>query len=101
MQPIQQHGLRIPSLSSLTVLRTCSFLVSSFLKEVTQHIHSFRASGVRSSQSARAFGSAVRAARRSEGRSCTTPPEIFLVICLFYQIFLSLIVAPTKNISDT
>ncbi len=85
IQPSQQHGRRIPSLSSLIVLLICSFLVSSFLTKVTQHIHSFRASGVRSSHIASAALSEVRAFRKSVGTLCTTPGEIVLPILLFYQ----------------
>jgi hypothetical protein len=75
-QPGQQHGRRIPSLSSEHTLSTCCRLVSSFLTEMVQQIHSLRASGVMSSQAASAFASDVSAFRRSAGRSCTTPPEI-------------------------
>jgi hypothetical protein len=79
-QPGQQHGLRIPSLSSEHTLSTCCRLVSSFLTEMVQQIHSFRASGVMSSQAASAFTSDASAFRRSAGRSCTTPPEIRMVV---------------------
>jgi len=75
-QPGQQHGRRIPSLSSEHTLSTCCLLVSSFLTEMVQQIHSLRASGVTSSQAASAFASVASAFRRSAGRSCTTPPEI-------------------------
>jgi len=85
IQPSQQHGRRIPSLSSLIVLLTCSFLVSSFFTKVTQHIHSFRARGVRSSHIASAALSEVRAFRKSVGTLCTTPAEIVLLILWFYQ----------------
>jgi len=47
-------------------------LVSDFLPDVTQQIHSLRASGVISSHSAFTFGTAVIAFRKSEGRLCTT-----------------------------
>src|SRR5687767_440160 len=63
----------------------CSFLVSSFLTKVTQHIHSLRARGVRSSHIASAARSDVRASRKSVGTLCTTPGEIVLLILLFYQ----------------
>jgi hypothetical protein len=85
IQPSQQHGRRIPSLSSLTVLLICSFRVSSFLTNVTQHIHSLRARGVRSSHIASAALSDVRAFRKSAGILCTTPDETVLLILLFYQ----------------
>ena len=75
-QPGQQHGLRIPSLSSEHTRSTCCFLVSGFFTEIVQHIHSFRASGVMSSHFDRAAGSEVRAFRKSAGMLCTTPAEI-------------------------
>jgi hypothetical protein len=75
-QPGQQHGRRIPSLSSEHTLSTCCRLVSSFFTETVQQIHSLRASGVMSSHAASAFASDASAFRRSAGRSCTTPPEI-------------------------
>ena|SRR5271154_1482950 len=79
-QPGQQHGRRIPSFSSEHTLSTCCRLVSSLLTEMVQQIHSFRASGVMSSQAASAFTSDASAIRRSAGRSCTTPPEIRMVV---------------------
>jgi hypothetical protein len=79
-QPGQQHGRRIPSLSSEHTLSTCCRLVSSFLTEMVQQIHSLRASGVMSSQAASAFASDASAFRRSAGRLCTTPPEIRTVV---------------------
>jgi hypothetical protein len=79
-QPGQQHGRRIPSLSSEHTLSTCCRLVSSFLTEMVQQIHSLRASGVMSSQAASAFASDAIAFRRSAGTSCTTPPEIRTVV---------------------
>ena len=79
-QPGQQHGRRMPSLSSEHTLSTCWRLVSSFLTEMVQQIHSLRARGVMSSQAASAFASDASALRRSAGRSCTTPPEIRTVV---------------------
>jgi hypothetical protein len=79
-QPGQQHGRRIPSLSSEHTLSTCCRLVSSFLTEMVQQIHSLRASGVMSSQAASAFASDASAFWRSAGRLCTTPPEIRTVV---------------------
>jgi hypothetical protein len=79
-QPGQQHGRRIPSLSSEHTLSTCCRLVSSFLTEMVQHIHSLRASGVMSSQAASALASDASASRRSAGRLCTTPLEIRTVV---------------------
>ena len=75
-QPGQQHGRRIPSLKLRAHLSTCCRLVSSFLTEMVQQIHSLRASCVMSSHAARACASDASAFRRSGGRSCTAPPEI-------------------------
>lgn len=84
MQPGQQQGLRIPSLSSERTLSTCCFLVSGFLTEMVQQIHSLRASGVISSHAANAAGSAMRAFRKSAGTLCTVPLESpFFAIRLF------------------
>jgi hypothetical protein len=59
----------------------CCLLVSGFLTEMTQQIHSFRASGVMSSHFARAAGSEIRTFRKSAGTPCTAPGEIdFLVM---------------------
>jgi len=52
------------------------FLVSSFLAEVTQQIHSFRASGVISPQRPFAVASDSIAFRKSDGNVCTVPPAI-------------------------
>jgi hypothetical protein len=51
-------------------------MVSGILTEKTQQIHSFRASGVISSNVARAAGSEMRTFRKSAGTSCTAPGEI-------------------------
>ena len=51
-------------------------LVSIFLPDVTQHIHSLRASGVISFHNLSAMGVEIRAFRRSGGNLCTTPPAI-------------------------
>jgi hypothetical protein len=53
--------------------------VSSFLPEVTQQIHSFRASGVMSLHRARAAGLDNTAACKSAGILCTVPPAIRVV----------------------
>ena len=57
-QPAQQQGRRMPLriLSSPTVMRR--FRVSAFLAEVTQQIHSLRASGVISAHTPFTMGSA-------------------------------------------
>src|SRR4029077_18944842 len=66
----------------------CCLLVSGFLTEITQQIHSLRASGVMSSHFARAAGSAMRTFRKSAGTPCTAPAEIaFLIIDFILQSF--------------
>jgi hypothetical protein len=62
------------SLSMPTLMRL--FLVSSFLADVTQQIHSFRASGVMSAQRPFAVASDSMALRKSAGKLCTVPPEM-------------------------
>src|SRR5947207_2297830 len=87
MQPAQQHGLRIPPFNFESPFLMRIVLVSAFLPEMTQQIHSLRASGVMSSHTARAAGVEIRAFRRSFGIVCTTPPDIaLLLIRVFYQI---------------
>lgn len=70
-QPAQQQGLRIPFLilSRPTVIRR--FLVSSFFADVTQQIHSFRASGVISAQSFFTRVSDSITFLKSVGSTCT------------------------------
>lgn len=86
MHPIQQHGRRIPSLSSETVRRTWSCLVSAVFTASTQQIHSLRASGVRLSHRPTAFVSASKAFLRSDGMACATPAESFLLaIKIFFN----------------
>jgi hypothetical protein len=97
-QPGQQHGRRIPSLSSEHTLSTCSRLVSSFLTEMVQQIHSLRASGVMSSHGARAFASDASAFRRSAGRLCTTPSEIRTVAIAFSHFCVSLRARPSSDL---
>ncbi len=77
VHPGQQHGLRMPprSLSMPTSMRR--FLVSSFLADVTQQIHSFRASGVISTQRLLTAAVDSRALRKSAGSLWTVPPVIF------------------------
>lgn len=62
------------------------FLVSAFLPEITQQIHSFRASGVISSHTACAFGTEASAFFKSAGSVCTIPVAVALLIFLVYQI---------------
>lgn len=90
-QPDQQHGRRIPSLSSETTLLTCSFLVSVVLTEIVQQIHSLRESGVISSQAANALASEDRAYRRSVGNGWAVPPGILFVVIRF-----GIIVSPSE-----
>ncbi len=88
-QPDQQHGLRIPSLSSEHTLSACCLLVSSFLTETVQHIHSLRANGVISSHFSFAAGSDARAFLKSSGNLCTVPAEIVflaIVFCLTWSL---------------
>jgi ABC-type sugar transport system permease subunit len=87
MQPAQQQGRRFPSISSVRVLSIRWLLVSAFLADTIQQIHSLRASGVISSHAARADGAEARVFRKSAGTLCTTPVAIsFLVMGVFYQI---------------
>src|SRR5690606_15604270 len=74
MQPIQQQGRLIPSLSSVIVLLSRFTLVSSSLGLITQQIHSLRASGVKLVHFSTALLSAFRADPKSLGSSCTVPP---------------------------
>lgn len=62
-------------------------LVSDFLPDVTQQIHSLRASGVVLPHVASARGDDRSASLRSGGSRCTTPPAISLVMGSFYQTF--------------
>src|SRR5580700_2587653 len=61
----------------------CCLRVSGFLTEITQQIHSLRASGVISSHFARAAGSAMRTFRKSAGTLCTAPAEIAFLVMEF------------------
>jgi hypothetical protein len=58
----------------------CCLRVSGFLTEITQQIHSFRASGVMSSHFARATASEARVFRNSAGTRCTGPEEIAFLL---------------------
>src|SRR6186997_2378723 len=64
VQPIQQQGLRMPPLSFESAFLIRIFLVSTFLPDVTQQIHSLRASGVISSHTAFAAGVTISALRK-------------------------------------
>ena len=90
MHPGQQQGLRILSISSEHVRAIWSFLVSGFLTEVVQQIHSLRASGVMSSHASLASLEEARAFRRSAGNRCAVPPGIrFMSMEESYQILAS------------
>src|SRR3989338_1499386 len=67
----------MPPLSFDNAFSIRIFLVSAFLLEVTQQIHSLRASGVISSHTINAAGTPIIAFRKSDGILCTTPPRIF------------------------
>ena len=89
-QPGQQQGRRFPSTSSVRVLSILWLLVSGFLAEVTQQIHSLRASGVMSFHAASAAGPA-RAFFRSAGSLCTAfPVKVllfgFFILCRFSRV---------------
>lgn len=94
MQPIQQHGRRIPSFSSETTRVTCSVLVSIFFGNVVQQIHSLRARGVRSSHLASALGSADNAFFKSAGKVWAVPPEIDFGISISYQVVRRFVYSP-------
>jgi hypothetical protein len=61
----------------------CCLLVSGFLTEITQQIHSLRASGVIFSHFARATESEMRTFRKSGGTVCTAPGEIVFMLINF------------------
>jgi hypothetical protein len=65
----------------------CCFLVSGFFTQITQQIHSFRASGVMSSHLSRAAESAMRAFRKSAGTLCIGPAEIVFLLIDFILYF--------------
>ena len=74
LHPGQQQGRRLPSSSSSWVLRMRRARVISCLASSTQQMNSFRANGVMSFQASSAAALVIRAARRSTGIWCTTPP---------------------------
>lgn len=87
VHPTQQHGRRFPPPSSSIARLICSFLVSTFLTDVVQQIHSLRASGLISSHATSAFLDAARAFLKSSGSLCAVPPGIALsVIAPFYPV---------------
>lgn len=85
IQPIQQHGRRLPSLSSTVKRFTWSSRVSSLFTDVVQQIHSLRESGVRVCHLESAALSFVSATFISAGTVCTTPVAIFSMHSI-YQI---------------
>jgi hypothetical protein len=73
----------------------CCLLVPGFLTEITQQIHSLRASGVISSHFARATGSETRTFRKSGGTLCAAPREIaFLVMDLILLRYAAGVLVP-------
>ena len=78
-QPAQQQDRRMPLriLSRPTIMRR--LLVSSFLADVTQQIHSLRASGVISAHTSFTIGSELIALRKSTGILCPAPEAISLL----------------------
>jgi hypothetical protein len=72
-QPGQQQGRRLPTWSSSTARLIRRLRVVPCLAEMTQQIHSFRASGVRSFQAALVVASEPRALHKSAGVLCTGP----------------------------
>lgn len=89
-QPAQQHGRRFPASSSVAVLSMWFFLVSGFLVDIVQQIHSLRASGVMSSHLSKTDSSAIRMSFKSWGSLWGTPSEIVVFaintfyICYFF-----------------
>ena len=69
-------------LSRPTVMRR--ILVSSFFAEVTQQIHSLRASGVISAHTFFTSGSDAIAWRKSAGMLWTTPPATALLVMVIF-----------------
>ena len=62
----------------------CCLRVSGFLTEITQQIHSLRASAVISSHFARAAGSEMRTFRKSAGTVCAASAEIAFLVTLYF-----------------
>jgi preprotein translocase subunit SecG len=92
-QPAQQQGRRIPSASFARVLWIRRLLVSGFLADSIQQIHSLRASGVISSHAVRAAGVAMRVLRKSAGILCT----ILLVISFGMNLIIRYEMESTKE----
>lgn len=79
----------MPSLNRSGIWRICSALVSALFTEVTQHIHSFLASGVSSFHVARIFGLAASAFFISAGTACTTPCATLVMLIWYYSLHLT------------
>ena len=62
----------------------CRLRVSGFLTEMTQQIHSLRASGVIFCHLARAAGSEMRTFRKSAGTLCTAPAGIEFLATFYF-----------------
>ena len=90
MQPAQQQGLRFPSISSVRVLAIRWLLVSAFLADSTQQVHSLRASGVMSSHAASTAEEEVGTFRKSVGTLCTIAVEIPFLVTFFNYIKIEL-----------
>ena len=84
-QPGQQQGRRLPALSSSTTRWIRRLRVVLCLAEMTQQIHSFRASGVRSFQAARVVASELRALRTSAGALCRGPGLLWAFTIMLYR----------------
>ncbi len=95
--PAQQHGRRLPLVRFSLRMRRRRTLVSSFLAEVTQQIHSLRASGVISLQVASAGVIVVRILRKSAGTVCTVPAGI-LVFVVFAINLLYIIITDVPSV---
>lgn len=83
LHPAQQHGRRFPSISSVRTRSICRSLVSGFLTEITQQIHSLRARGVMFSHLASVAGSEAKVFRKSAGSLCVTLLEISFLVILY------------------
>lgn len=80
--PAQQHGRRMPPFIFEMAFPMRIPRVSALTPLVTQQIHSLRASGVMSCQSASTFGVPVIAFRKSSG-SLWTVPDAMAVMLVF------------------
>ncbi len=75
-------------------------LVSAFLPDVTQQIHSLRASGVISSHTARAAGADIRALRKSSGIVCIVPPASLVILYPYLNAkAMSTMVKPLRTVN--